>query len=191
VEPDHVLWRRASVDGDPDAFTALYDRHADRVATYVARRLGHDRADDVVAEVFLEAWRQRARIVVHEDGGLLPWLVGVARNLVLARYRRDVRDLRLVDRVEPPGVEPDPAQGVADRDEREQLGALARRALASLSEADQAVLELCLLGELTPTEAAPVLGQPASTVRSRLTRARRRLADAYADLSASPEEGER
>jgi len=186
-----VLWRRASVDGDPDAFTALYDRHADRVATYVARRLGHDRADDVVAEVFLEAWRQRARIVVHEDGGLLPWLVGVARNLVLARYRRDVRDLRLVDRVEPPGVEPDPAQGVADRDEREQLGALARRALASLSEADQAVLELCLLGELTPTEAAPVLGQPASTVRSRLTRARRRLADAYADLSASPEEGER
>lgn len=187
VEPDHVLWHRASVDGDPDAFGVLYERHVDRVATFVARRLGHDGVDDVVAEVFLEAWRQRARIEVAEEGGLLPWLMGVARNLVLARYRRDQRDLRLVEKADAPGVEPDPALDVADRDERERLGALARRALAALNEADQAVIELCLLGELTPTEAAPVLGQQASTVRSRLTRARRRLADAYADLRTEGE----
>ena len=77
---------------------------------------------------------------------------------------------------------------VADRDEHEYRVALARTALESLSQDDQAVLELCLLGELSPTQASPVLGQPPSTVRSRLTRARRRLAAAYRGLD--PEAGE-
>jgi len=181
---DDVLWSRAVEHGDADAFAALYERHADRVATYVARRVGVEHVDDVVAEVFLEAWRQRDRIVVGQESGLLPWLIGVARNLVLVSYRRAGRDARLTTRVVPDGDVPDLADEVADRDEAELRGRQARAALSSLGAEDRAVLELCLVGELTPRQAAEVLGMGASTVRSRLTRARRRLAAAYEALGA-------
>jgi RNA polymerase sigma-70 factor (ECF subfamily) len=181
---DVALWERAVRAGDADAFEVLYDRHVDRVAGFVARRWGGPDVEDITAEVFLQAWRQRERIVVDSEAGLLPWLFGVARNLVREAHRGTGRRARLVDKLDPPtGVE-DHAVGVADRDEHEFRVALARTALESLSEEDRAVLEMCLLGELTPTQASPVLGQAPSTVRSRLTRARRRLASAYRQLDA-------
>ncbi len=188
VVPDSVLWARAVV-GDGDAFAALYDRHARRVAWFLARRVGAAAAEDLLAEVFLQAWRQRDRIVVEESAGLFPWLIGVARNLVLVAQRRSDRDSRLEERLPLPPDEPDLAEVVADRDETAYLTVLARRALESLGDEDRRVLELCVLAELTPAEVAPMLGQPASTVRSRLTRARRRLATAYDGLSGAGGEG--
>ncbi len=186
---DRSLWLRATEHADGEAFAALYERHSRRVALFVSRRLSPAEAEDVTAEVFLAAWRQRDRIVVDAEAGLLPWLIAVARNQVMAAHRRAGRDQRLLGRVEAGAGEPDPADTVAEQDEAAILTAAARRALVSLSVDDQAVLELCLLGELTPTEASHVLGQPASTVRSRLTRARRRLAAAYDRMST--ERGDR
>ena len=182
---DHALWSAAVESADAEAFAALYERHVDRVAVFVARRLGPGEVDDLIAEVFLQAWRQRDRIVVDPETGLLPWLIGVARNLVLVSHRRTGRDSRLVTRVVPAGDVPDPADEVADRDEALARGWLARQALDSLGAEDQAALELCLIGELTPSQAAIVLGMRASTVRSRLTRARRRLAAAYTTLDGN------
>jgi hypothetical protein len=59
----------------------------------------------------------------------------------------------------------------------------ARRALATLRDDDRNVIELCVMGELSPSTVAMLLGQRSSTVRSRLARARRRLADAYTRVS--------
>jgi len=186
---DVDLWELAVANSDADAFAALYERHVDRVASFVARRLVWGDLDDVTAEVFLATWRQRDRIVVDGESGLLPWLIGVARNMVLEAHRRSGRDARLATRVVPLLDGADPAQEVVDRDEALTRGRRARRALDALGEQDRVVLDLCLVGELTPSQAAVVLGMPASTVRSRLTRARRRLATAYTALEG--DEGDR
>lgn len=106
ADADVVLWGRAVLDGDADAFEVLYDRHVDRVAGFVARRWGGPDVEDITAEVFLQAWRQRERIVVDPEAGLLPWLFGVARNLVREAHRGTGRRARLVDKLDPPtGVE--------------------------------------------------------------------------------------
>ncbi|RYE92181.1 MAG: hypothetical protein EOO78_29250 [Oxalobacteraceae bacterium] len=74
---DNELWRRA-VAGDPGSFGVIFDRHADAVHSYCARRVGSlDAADDLVSIVFLEAWRRRNDVELVE-GGALPWLYGIA-----------------------------------------------------------------------------------------------------------------
>jgi DNA-directed RNA polymerase specialized sigma24 family protein len=88
---DVELWRQAVEDRDGDAYALLYDRHARHVATFVARRLGPDEAEDVTAEVFLEAWRQRDHLTVEDESGLAPWLIAVARNMTAARSKQLLR----------------------------------------------------------------------------------------------------
>lgn len=188
VVPDSVLWAAACA-GDGESFAVLYDRHGPRVSWFLARRVGAGAAEDLLAEVFLQAWRQRDRIVIHEDAGLFPWLVGVARNLALGAQRGLDRDARLERLVPAPGDEPDLAERVVDRAETAYLSGLARRALESLGDEDREVLEMCVLAEITPSAASPILGQQPSTVRSRLTRARRRLSAAFDALVAEGGEG--
>ncbi|MEU7401789.1 sigma factor, partial [Streptomyces sp. NPDC044948] len=69
---------------DPEAFAVLFDRHADAVHRYVARRLGGEVADDLVAETFTTAFQQRHRYDPARSAGAdaRPWLLGIATNLV-------------------------------------------------------------------------------------------------------------
>ena len=78
---------RASASGDSAAFTELYERHARTIYNYLFRRLA-DRSDaeDLTAVVFLEAYRRRKDVVVLE-GKLLPWLYGIATNVLRNRRR--------------------------------------------------------------------------------------------------------
>lgn len=62
---------------DPEAFSILFVRHGARIQRYVTRRIGPDAAEDVVAETFLLAFRQRDRYdLAHASA--LPWLYGIA-----------------------------------------------------------------------------------------------------------------
>src|SRR3984957_21303283 len=70
----------------PECFGMLFDRHAPAIGRYVARRLGPDTADDLVAETFLVAFRRRGRYDLA-DGDSRPWLYGIATPLL----RRDRR----------------------------------------------------------------------------------------------------
>ncbi|MGW5472535.1 RNA polymerase sigma factor, partial [Streptomyces chartreusis] len=74
---------------EPEAFAALFDRHADAVHRYAARRLGGEVADDLVAETFTTAFQQRHRYDPARGAGAdaRPWLFGIATNLV-GRHRR-------------------------------------------------------------------------------------------------------
>ena len=87
---DEILWARV-LAGEPAAYADLYRRHADRVFTHCFRRLA-DRTDaeDVTAEAFAEVWRQRDRVQLDDEAGLLPWLLGTANNL-LRRQQRERR----------------------------------------------------------------------------------------------------
>jgi RNA polymerase sigma-70 factor, ECF subfamily len=71
---------RASMT-DPERFAILVRRHAPAIQRYITRRIGAVAAEDVVAETFLVAFRQRAGYA--DDGrDCLPWLYGIATRLV-------------------------------------------------------------------------------------------------------------
>src|SRR5260370_18416506 len=90
---------------DPEKFAVVFRRHAPAIQRYVARRIGHEAADDVVAETFLVAFRQRASYR-DDERDCLPWLYGIATNLVGRHWRTEVRQLRLLARTGPePGTE--------------------------------------------------------------------------------------
>ena len=76
-------------------FEAVYRAHAGAVRTYVRRRSDAQTADDVVADVFMIAWRKLDQI--PDDA--LPWLLGVARRTLANRRRGWAREEALRDRV--------------------------------------------------------------------------------------------
>ncbi len=162
------LW--ASVlGGDEDAFAALYELHADRVYAYCVRR-GAVEADacDVVAEVFLQLWRQRERIEFDSARGLLPWLFTVAGRLL----RRAVRAPAPI--VTGPH-EPDVALTVLAREQQSRMW----RLLAELDPVDRQLAIDLWVHEYTSSHIARSQGVAAGTVRWRAHRLRRRLQQAW------------
>jgi RNA polymerase sigma factor (sigma-70 family) len=154
---------------DPETrFRALFDRAYPPLSRYARHRglTGPD-AEDLVAQTLEVAWRRLAE--VPEDDPL-PWLYAVAHNLWRNQARRDRRRRDLLARFRPPRP-PEAGGDPAALDP----GAL-RTALASLSEGDQEVLRLVAWDGLAPAELAVVLGCGPVAARSRLHRARARLA---------------
>lgn len=76
---DVVLLRDA--DRDPAAFSVLYERHVEAVYRWLRRRMGWA-ASDLTAETFARAWLIRHRFRDEHDGSVLPWLMGIAANLL-------------------------------------------------------------------------------------------------------------
>lgn len=164
-------------DGDADAFGALFDLHHDRVFRQAMRLTAslHD-AEDIVAVVFLEAWRRRDAMRVV-DGSVVAWLL-VTTNFVFRNYVRASRRYREgLQQLPPPEHAPDHADFVDDRIDRDARRTSLRAALAQLPKRDQDILTLCVLEELSTTEAAAALGVAPGTVKSRLSRAKARLTE--------------
>src|SRR6476620_5584399 len=91
---------QASANGDQRAFSELYERHARTIYNYLFRRMADwSEAEDLTAVVFLEAFRRRREVVIVE-GKLLPWLYGIATNVLRNRRRVLWRHRRLVERLE-------------------------------------------------------------------------------------------
>jgi RNA polymerase sigma-70 factor, ECF subfamily len=159
----------------PEAtFDRLFAQYREPVQRYCLRRLGVDEADDAAAEVFLVAWRRIDDIPLGME---LPWLYGVARNVVRNQHRTQGRLFQLRDRMaSQPHVDgPDPEVVVLRRDE--DVAVL--RALAVLRSEEQEILRLKAWERLSNGEIAAVLGTSVGAVDMRLTRARKHLAAAY------------
>jgi RNA polymerase sigma-70 factor (ECF subfamily) len=172
-QTDAALWERAAA-GESAAFATLFERHSRTVYNYCFRRIGDwSQAEELAAIVFLEAWRRRADVRI-ERAEALPWLLGVATN-VLRNTRRSQRRYRAALERLPRERGEDFSVDVDDRldDERQMRAVLS--ALDELPRADQDVLALCVWEELTYEQAALALDLPVGTVRSRLSRARARL----------------
>ena len=155
-------------------FEELYRRHGGRVLGYALRRTSPAVADDVVAEVFLVAWRRRDDMPVD----VLPWLLGVARKVLANRRRSEQRVLALRHRLASERESIAPATG-DDVDER------VIRALGRLSDRDRELLMLLAWDDLSQAEVAEVLGMRKNTVAVRLHRAREHFADALAAEDAN------
>ena len=179
---DRELWAAAVHDGDAEAFGVLFERHARAVYNHLFRRCTDwSTAEDLTSVVFLEAWRMRHRVELERESAL-PWLLGVATNVVL-NHRRGLRRYRAalsrvpVAEVGAPasaGVE-DFSGDVAERVAAESQMRLILALVDRLPERERQVLELCAWDQLSYEDAAAALGVPVGTVRSRLSRARSRL----------------
>jgi RNA polymerase sigma-70 factor (ECF subfamily) len=174
AEPtDGDLLERAR-KGEADAFGELFERHAPSVLRFCFRRTGNAAlAEDLTSIVFLEAWRVRERTVFF-SGHARPWLLGVALNVMRSQARAERRHREALVRV-PVSAEPEPESdaAIARLDaEREMCEVL--RAVEKLGKREREVLELCVWEGLSK-EAAQALGVSPGAVRSRLSRARRRL----------------
>jgi RNA polymerase sigma factor (sigma-70 family) len=175
---------RASTRGEQAAFAELYERHARTIYNYLFRRLADwSEAEDLTAVVFLEAFRRRREVVVVE-GKLVPWLYGIATNVLRNRRRALWRHRALVERLasEPRTAAPDIA---ARTEAATQMRSVLER-VARLPRRQQDVVALCLWSGLSYDEAATALGVPVGTVRSRLARARAALVE----LESPPRQGE-
>ncbi len=162
---------------EPEAFAGLYDRHSALIHRYVARRLGDQAADDIVAETFLAAFRQRSRYDLARPDAR-PWLYGIAANLIGKHRRSEVRMLRMLART---GVD-QVLDSHADRSDARVSAAAASRplaaALAGLTVGERDVLLLVAWADLTYEQVGEALGVPVGTVRSRLSRARKKVSEA-------------
>ncbi|MFI6550117.1 RNA polymerase sigma factor [Streptomyces prunicolor] len=176
--------------GDHDAFGELFDAYARSVYNHAFRLTGDwMQAEDIVSLTFLDAWRLRGK-VDEEGGSLRPWLLGIATNVTRNTRRAARRHAAALSRLPRDEVERDFADEVAARlDDRAEL-ALVRAALATLRRAEREVLALCVWSGLDYQAAAEALGVPVGTVRSRLSRARAKLAKHLKSTELPPGDGQ-
>ncbi|MQY02351.1 RNA polymerase sigma factor [Actinomadura macrotermitis] len=168
------------MDESERRFTALYDAHHRRVLAYALTHAEPHTAEDIASETFLIAWRRL------DDLGdpALPWLLGVARNLLHKQRDKGARRQVLAARIAAlSGPADQAAWDVADHVVARH-DALA--AVAALSERDLEVLALVTWHGLEPREAARVVGCSAAAFFVRLHRARKRLARALESGPAAP-----
>jgi RNA polymerase sigma-70 factor (ECF subfamily) len=161
----------ASLD-DPEAFGALFDRHATVVFRYLVRRVGVDEADGMLGEVFRIAFEKRATYDVGRPNAR-PWLYGIATNLLARHRRREARRFHAMARaLSESAPASDSTEAVADAVDAQELWPRVARVLGALPAGERDALVLYVWEELSYEEIAAALDVPVGTVRSRLNRAR-------------------
>ncbi|HWG98355.1 MAG TPA: RNA polymerase sigma factor [Pilimelia sp.] len=173
---------------DAERFAEIFDRHAAAVHRYLARRIGRSLADDLTAETFLVAFRQRERYDPRYPDAR-PWLYGIATNLLRREQRAEIRQYRALART---GADPVSADAQDEVVARVAASAVQRRlaaVLARLPAGERSVLLLIAWEQLSYDEVARALDVPVGTVRSRLHSARKRIRAALGDLDPITHEG--
>jgi RNA polymerase sigma-70 factor (ECF subfamily) len=177
ADPDDELVRRAGA-GDAAAVQALVAAKLRRVLALAERMLGDAaEAEDVAQETFLRVWRHAAR---WRPGRARfdTWLHRVTLNLCYDRLRRR-RERPVADPPETPDPGPAPDRGLHALDVSRRVDA----ALGSLPPRQREAIVLCHYQELGNIEAAGVMGVSIEALESLLSRGRRALKTALADLA--------
>jgi RNA polymerase sigma factor (sigma-70 family) len=163
-----------SSQDDPELFAVIFDRHADEIHRYAARRLDRQEAADVVSDVFLAAFRNRGRY----DAGRAdarPWLYGIATKVISQHMRAESRRARTLAALPVPLPAVFSVEEISDRITAAQLRPRLLRVLAGLSVADRELVLLVAWAELSYEQVAEALEIPVGTVRSRLHRVRAKI----------------
>ena len=183
-EDEPAAWA-AALDNDGDAFAAIFDLHRDRVYHHALRMTAnvHD-AEDVTAATFLELWRRRKSVRVV-DGSVLPWLLVTATNLA-RNLARGLRRYQAVILALPRAEDARSAEDVAlEQIEEMRIAAQVREALSALAPSDAALISLTLFEHYSPAQAAVALGISDGAARTRLHRARTRMATTIEALTTA------
>ena len=177
-DPDGELVRRAGL-GEAAAVQALVARKLGRVLSLAERLLGDAfEAEDVAQETFLRVWRIAPR---WRPGAAKfdTWLHRVTLNLCFDRLRRR----RERPTAEPPDL-PDPGPAPDRGLIAEDVGRRVRAALQALPPRQRQAIVLCHYQEVGNIEAAGLMGVSVEALESLLSRGRRALKSALADLAA-------
>ncbi len=158
--------------GNRLAIRALFARHQVKVYRFVLR-IVRDRAlaEDVVSEVFFDAWQHAARF--EGRSSVSTWLLGIARHKALSACQRrptESLDCEMAQSVADPKNNPE-----VELDRRD-TGAVIRRCLAALSPEHAEIIDLVYYQEKSIKEIVAILRIPDNTVKTRMFYARKRLA---------------
>jgi RNA polymerase sigma-70 factor (ECF subfamily) len=158
----------------------LHDEHAGALWTFSLRLVGQDRgrAEDVVQETLLRAWRHRS-VLDRPRPAVRAWLFTVARNIVIDEWR----SRRSYTEVPVPEV-PE-GEGLDDRTDQLLLSWVVAEALTKLSADHRAVLLECYFRGRSVSEASERLGVPEGTIKSRTHYAMRALRLALEELGVT------
>lgn len=168
ADADIDVLRRVA-GGDKEALAQLYDRHSGVMLALGVRIVGVRRdAEDILHDVFIEAWRH-AGDYDPRRGSVKTWLLLRMRSRCLDRVRSHA-----FSRTDALCTEP-MRSGQSERMERGIDGARARSLLESLPAGQREVLELGYLQGLSFSEIADALGIPVGTVKSRVSAAMLKL----------------
>lgn len=166
----------SDVISESDVFGQLFRRHAQDVYSYCARRTADlTLAEDLTSITFLEAWRHRDRVPSVQDGKALPWLLGVANNVVRNATRGQRRYRSALERLPGPLASPPAEDQAVARSVTEAGLRAALEAITALPQGEQEVVMLVLWSGLSYQESATALAIPVGTVQSRLSHARGKL----------------
>ena len=155
---------------DRHAMAVLYGRHHVRVYRFALRVTGDATlAEDIVSDVFLEVWRHADRFKSRAQ--VSTWLLAIARNKGITAVRRHCDEHLDVNTLEIEDPADDPEVLISKSDRRKAI----QRVLLQLSAAQREVIDLVYYHEKSVGEVAKIIGIPASTVKTRMFYARRRM----------------
>lgn len=189
--------------GDREVLTELYRAHVGEIRLVLQRGFSFSskgesirfrgfsepfRVEEVLQDVFIHAFREKARVAYDDKQPYLPFLVTIARNRVIDRFRKERTEAALFVSIGDIVGENETAEEAMNRHAvkddrlspelesyRKQLGATLQAFVGGLDEDDAVVLQRHLMGEMTQNEVAEALGTDRNEVRKRVRRMRERL----------------
>lgn len=163
----------AAARRDPEAFRCLYDRYAERLHGFFARRTGsRDAALDLTAETFAQAWMSRRRFRDLAGGSAGPWLFTIARRVLITSVERRRLETSALERLQVEHLE---TNVVPDERWLDGLDADLDAALQTLPRDQRRALELRIVGGLSYAGVADRLGCSPTAARIRVSRGLARL----------------
>ena len=170
-ESDESLMTRVA-EREPPALEELFDRHAGVIKSVIFKIIHNEaEAEDVLMEVFYEAWNGAAKYSAAK-GKALGWLVTMARRRGIDRLRKRQSYSRATDRLQVE-VEHDPEAWVSGRDpdgdsERADIRAFIRAKLLELPPFQRDAIELAFFKGMSQREIAAHTGIPLGTIKTRI-----------------------
>lgn len=159
---------------DPAGFAELYTRHVAEVHGWLTRRLPWA-ASDLTAETFARALLNRDRFRDDRGGSAVPWLLGIARNVLADTVRQDKIETRARERLGLP-VDLASEDGFTEIEDRLSPRLALERQFNALPPGEREALELRVIDELAHDQVAETLDISPNAARLRVSRALRRLA---------------
>jgi len=172
---------KAFARGDEGALKAAYQCYSSLVYTFCCRTLDESRAEDVIQEVFISAWKSQMRYEPAR-GSLAGWLIAIAKNRIIDNVRAEQRhslrraDADINNAAADNAAADNAAVAVDDTFVEARVDAIADRllvaeALRCLSDRARQVVTMHYFDDLTLRQIAETTGQPLGTVKSDLRRA--------------------